>query len=54
MTKTLKSLHKHYAHLDVTRSRYKLFAHAEERDDDDEIDRLFDTCPFEGGALSSP
>ena len=46
MTKTLKPLHTHYKHLDAL-ERYKLFARAKDRDDKEEIDRLFDTCPFE-------
>jgi len=46
MTKTLKPLHKHYEHLDAL-ERYKLFARALERDDKEEINRLFNTCPYE-------
>ncbi len=48
MTKTLKPLHTRYEHLDVL-ERYKLFARAEERDDEEEINRLFNTCPYEEG-----
>jgi len=46
MTKTLKSLQMHYGHLDAL-DRYKLFARAKERDDEEEVNRLFNTCPFE-------
>jgi len=46
MSKTLKQLHKHYAHLGAL-ERYKLFARAMERDDEVESKRLFDACPYE-------
>jgi hypothetical protein len=46
MTKTLKSLHTYYGHLDALDS-YKLFARAKDRDDEGEINRLLNTCPFE-------
>lgn len=48
MTKTLKPLQKHYAHLDAL-ERYRLFAQAHERDDEDEINRLLNSCPYEEG-----
>jgi hypothetical protein len=53
MTKMLKPLYKHYARLDAL-ERYRLFARAKARDDEEEIDRLFNTCPFEEGAYRVP
>ena len=53
VAKTLKPLHKHYEHLDAL-ERYKLFARAKERDDEEEINRLFNTCPYEDDVYRVP
>ena len=53
MTKTLKPLHTRYEHLDAL-ERYKLFARAKERDDEEEINRLFNTCPYEEDVYRVP